>query len=361
MASNGGKERRPRAHRELAVPGRDRIFQVSASAPVARRQRRQRAVKASLATVLLATLVIGGIVGFFFVRDKFFVKNPHYALQQIEVHTDGSLPREAITKTASLELGTNLFLLKLEDAGRRLESLPQVEKADLRRNFPATVIIDIIERKPVAWLVGSPSQRETREEIVANPGSLLIDSKGALLHIRNPAAEHTALPIVRGCPSAELTPGGRVQSEAVLAALKWLSLWRESSVAMRFSADDLDVSRGYSLVATDRSGLRAIFAVEGYGADRMSYAEQFAKLEAILLECERTGQHPVAINLMVSKNTPVTFAAETPSSESGPGASPNPESSETPAATPRATAAKPPKPKPTEIPVRKALPVHPRD
>lgn len=366
MASPSGGKRRARQHREIHVAGKGAIYNVTATAPTRARVRRRRAVRTAFLTFLTLGILAGAVFGFIRVRERYFVGNPAYALKEIDVRTDGGLARDSIVKTAGLQLGINLFLVEVGEAAARLEQLPQVEKASVRRVFPGTVVIEIIERRPVAWVLPLGSH-ETREQIAANTASLFADANGKLMHIRQPAPEHVALPIVRGCPSTELRPGAQLRAEAPLAALAWLAVYKDSGVAARFSAQEIDISRGYALAVTDRLGLAVTFAVEGYGVEPATYAEQLARLDTILQECERAGQRPATINLMVAKNTPVIFAPEAGGTPGSPTPAPEPEVNATPSRstptpnkptpTPKPKSSPPPKPTPTEVPVRKALPV----
>ncbi len=345
---------KPRPSRRPPVAGKRDILAVTARPERVAAVRRRRTWKVAFATLLLGVIVLGGAYAFLHIRTRFFIENPHYELKELEVKTDGTLARDAILRAAGLELGVNLFRLDLAEAGRRLEALPQVERANLRKLFPATVVIEIVERKPVAWFVAEGAGT-SREQVVAEAHSLLADRNGVLMHVRQPSPEQAALPIVHGCSAAELQPGKTLQHEAALSALRWLAAHRDSPVAARFAVQDIDVSRGYALVARDRSGLLVTFGVEGYGLDRTRYADQLQKLDLLLGECERAGQKPTSIDLMAPKNTPVVFASPTPTVVPEVSAPPTPTPKPTP--TPGRENRTKPAPKPTEIPVRKAIPV----
>lgn len=357
VASPSGGKRRARQHREIHVAGKGAIYNVTATAPTRARVRRRQAVRTAFLTLLTLGALTGAVFGILHVYERYFVGNPAYQLKIVDVRTDGMLTREAIVRTAGLQLGINLFQINIADVARRVEQLPQVEKASLKKVFPGTVVIEITERRPVAWALPLGSQ-ETREQAAANPGSLFADARGVLMHIRQPAPEHVALPIIRGCPSAELRPGAQLRAEAPQAALAWLAVYKDSGAMARFAAQEIDISRGYALIVTDRSGLAVTFGVEGYGVDPASYADQLLRLDTILQECERSGQRPANINLMVARNTPVILAPDPTASPGKPTPAPEPEVNATPTKpTPTPKKVAPPKPTPTEIPVRKALPV----
>jgi cell division protein FtsQ len=336
------------------TPGaRRQILNVTARKDRFVQQRKSRALARIAVTFLGAALLIGAVFGALYVKDRFFLENPHYNLQDLEVKTDGTLPQDVIVKAAGLQPGVNLFKLDLADAARRLEALPQVESVRLQRSFPATVTIRIIERKPIAWMVAEGNILP-REQIVLAPDSYLADQTGMLLHLKRQLPEYAFLPIIRGCDAKDLAPGRRVDAHEGGSALELIRAHRSSLIGARFGLQEIDVSKRFGLVATDRNGLQVLFGLEDFEG-------QLKRLDVLLTEMERTGQHPASINLMVLKNTPVTLKTDG-SSEAPTAASPIPEKPPGSKSGAREPAKpKPPvsEPKSNEIPVRKAIPVRP--
>jgi hypothetical protein len=336
------------------TPGAKRqILNVTARKDRFVQQRKSRAL-ARIAVTFLAVAILGGLVfGTIYVKDRFFLENPHYNLKELEVKTDGTLPQDMIVKAAGLQPGVSLFKLDLADAARRLEALPQVESVRLQRSFPATVTIRIVERKPIAWMVADGNNLP-REQVVLAQDSYLADQTGMLLHLNRQLPEYAFLPIVRGCDPKDLAPGRRVDAHEGGSALELIRAHRDSLISARFGLQEIDVSKRFGLVATDRNGLQVLFGLEDFEG-------QLKRLDILLTEMERTGQRPVSINLMVLKNTPVTLKTDGPV-EAAPAPSPGPD--RTPAAKAGAReSGKPkspaPEPKSNEMPVRKAIPVRP--
>lgn len=317
-------------------------------------QQRKRRALARLAVMFLGlALLIGAALGIYHVKDRFFLENPHYNLRDLEVKSDGTLPQEVIVKTAGLQPGVNLFKLDLADAARRLEALPQVESVRLQRSFPSTVTIHIVERKPVAWVVAEGIE-QSREQLVQATDSFLTDQRGVLLHLKRQLPEYAFLPIIRGCSAKDLSPGHTVEAEEVRAALDLIRAHRNSLIGARFGLQEVDVSKRFGLVATDRTGLQVIFALDDFEG-------QLKRLDVLLNEMDRIGQHPTTINLLVLKNTPVTLKGDMPPE---PTASPAPALEKSPTVKPGAKEpgkgkSPAPDPKPNEVPVRRAIPVRP--
>lgn len=332
---------------------RRQILNVTARKEKFVQQRNSRALARVAVMFLCFALLVGAALGVFYVKDRFFLENPHYNLRDLEVKSDGTLPQEVIVKTAGLQPGVNLFKLDLADAARRLEALPQVESVRLQRSFPSTVTIQIVERKPVAWIVAEAND-QSREQLIQAADTFLTDQRGVLLHLRRQLPEYAFLPIIRGCPAKDLTPGQTVGAEEVRAALELIRAHRNSLMGARFGLQEVDVSKRFGLLATDRTGLQVLFGLDDFEG-------QLKRLDVLLNEMDRTGQHPTTINLLVLKNIPVTLKSEVPPE---PAASPVPTVEKSPGAksgAKEATKGKSaaPEPKPTEIPVRRAIPVRP--
>ena len=335
-------------------PGaRRQILNVTARKERFVQQRKSRALARIAVLFLCVAVLVGAGFGFLAVKDRFFLENAHYNLKDLEVKSDGTLPPEMIIKAAGLQTGVNLFKLDLADAARRLEALPQIESVRLQRSFPSTVTIQIVERKPVAWIVAEGSD-QPREQVVQATDSFLTDQRGVVLHLKRQLPEYAFLPIIRGCPAKDLASGRTVDAEEVRAALDLIRAHRNSLMGARFGLQEVDVSKRFGLLATDRTGLQVLFALDDPDG-------QLKRLDVLLNEMDRTGQRPATINLLVLKNTPVTLKTDGPAEAV---ASPTPTVEKSPTTKPGVkqpvkTKSTAPEPKPTEIPIRRAIPVRP--
>jgi hypothetical protein len=62
----------------------------------------------------------------------------------------------------------------------------------------------------------------------------------------------------------------------------------------------LDVSKGYRIDVVNDSNSRIIFAAT-------DFEDQLARLQKLLIHCSESGRALESVNLMVKRNTPVTF------------------------------------------------------
>jgi cell division septal protein FtsQ len=246
-----------------------------------------------VAKVLLVAGVFGGVYwaateGY----RRLFWENPDYALKDVQFQTDGSMPREQAIATAGLNGGRNVFAYDLNVAREALLALPQVESAELRRYLPDRIDIAVTERQPVAWVSQSVPAENARPE-----RGRLIDAKARVFQPKRTLPQQAALPCIVGAPLEDFAPGKPVHAAEVMMALELLRKVRESGA---FQVTCIDVSKGYCLLVTDHKGVTTTF-----GLDDLD--EQLKRLAVIREEAVRIGQDLKTVNVMVSRNIPVTF------------------------------------------------------
>lgn len=295
------RQQRPRARNRRLSSFRQRRQQhlldvkVRSRKAVAHRNRRVLVVFSKLA--LLVALIAGIYVGGRFAAKRFFLDNPDYKLGAIEVQTDGTLQRDQILSVTDLREGENIFRVNLARVHDRLQDLPQVDEVEVIRKLPAEIDIRIVERKPIAWI--------TTEKQMADPFSsdaaFLIDARGVLMKEKKLLPEYLGLPVVLGCDSESLEVGKTVEAPETKAALELLRLSSRSFMQTRFQIREIDVSKGYCLVVTDKNHSKVTF-----GFDNLD--TQLQRLEQFLIYSDDAHREIATVNLLVQRNIPVTFA-----------------------------------------------------
>ena len=319
-------------------------------------QHRNRRLLVVFSKIALVILLAGGIyVGARVAAKRFFIDNPDYKLSNIEVQTDGTLQRDQILNVAGLREGENIFRVNLARVHERLQELPQVDEVEVVRKLPAEIDIRIVERKPIGWI--------TSEKQIADPfasdAAFLVDARGVLMKEKKLLPEYLGLPLILGCASESLEAGKIVESPEARAALELLRLSTRSFMQTRFQIREIDVSKGYCLVVTDKNHSRVTF-----GFDNLD--TQLQRLEQFLIYSDDAHRELATVNLLVQRNIPVTFAkspAEVINETIKPEESPRimkaipVQTSPKPSATP---AKSHPAPSPTATPAAKrALPLQP--
>lgn len=206
------------------------------------------------------------------------------------------MQREQIVEAAGVREGVNIFTVNISTMRDALLQVPQIETAEVQRVLPNKIVIVVTERQPVAWVATK------RDEDAQSPGgSMLIDARGVLLGCKNQLPSYFHLPVIYGVQTAGMEPGQCLDSPEIKAALDLIRLnAADNAVQARFQATGIDVSKGYCLVATDRSHAKITF-----GLDRIDW--QLDRLMTLLDNIEQGKRELQTVNLMVQRNIPVTF------------------------------------------------------
>jgi cell division protein FtsQ len=321
MAANP-RARKPRANNarrtSLEQRRRQHVLDVAVRSQQAVRQRQQRMFVLVSKILLLLGLAAGVYYGVTRAVATLLLKNPEYNIADLQVQTDGSLSADTVLAAADLHKGTNIFLVNLGRAQARVEAIPQVKKAQITRQLPGRILIQVNERKPVAWIAPERGAL-TRQEVTASNLSYLIDANGLLLQPRKLMPQDYFLPIIRSYSGGPRSDGQETGGEEIKAALDLLRAEQDSPLAARFQIQEIDLARHFGIEATDRNGLQVLF-----GLDDMD--KQLKRLEVYLQPLDQGAEKPHTINLLAERNVPVTFYP-TPAPDAGlaaAGASPSP-------------------------------------
>src|SRR4051794_40661386 len=114
-----------------------------------------RALRLRMAVTALAvsaSLVICVFIfwkGSDFLLEQCVYTNPAFAIDRIDITTDGIIPVDQIRRWAGVKAGDNLIALDLARIKRDLEYVPLIESASVERVLPRHLVLKIIEREPI--------------------------------------------------------------------------------------------------------------------------------------------------------------------------------------------------------------------
>src|SRR5216110_2294145 len=320
--------------------------------------RARRALAVLSRVVLLAALCAAIYAGTREAARRLFFENTDYQLKTIEFQTDGTLQREQILNAADLREGENIFRINLAQVHDCIQQLPQTDEVQVMRKLPSEIDIRVVERKPVAWIT---SEKEISDPFTSDV-AFLVDARGVLMREKKLLPEYLGLPVILGCSGESLEVGKVVESPEAKTALELLRLSARSFLQMRFQIREIDVSKGYCLVVTDKNHSRVTF-----GFDNLD--TQLQRLEQFLIYSDDAHHELATVNLLVQRNIPVTFqkpATEVINETIKPEESPRvmkaiPVHAAPKSSTPSSSSAakSQPSPSPTAPPVKRALPLQP--
>jgi cell division septal protein FtsQ len=293
------RQQRPRARNRRVSNFRQRRQQHLLDVKVRSRsavQHRNRKLLVGFSKIaLVVALAFGIYVCARIAAKRFFTENPDYKLTNIEVQTDGTLQREQILSVANLREGDNIFRVNLARVQQQLQDLPQIDEVEVVRKLPSEIDIRVVERKPVGWI--------TTEKQIADPfasdAAFLIDARGVLMKEKKLLPEYLGLPLILGA-NESLQAGKIVASPEARAALELLRLSTRSFMQTRFQIREIDLSKGYCLVVTDKNHSKVTF-----GFDDLDL--QLRRLEQFLVYSDDAHREIATVNLLVQRNIPVTF------------------------------------------------------
>jgi len=199
--------------------------------------------------------------------DEFVYHNDTFAIEAVNVQTDGILPPDQLRRWAGAKPGDNLLALDLGRVKRDLELVPWIEAAAVERVLPRTLNIRVAEREPVAQILAFQAARPAGQAI---PSQFLIDRDGyVMLPYSKTPAETTPvewLPSFTGLSGAELRPGRRIETPIVHSALDFIAHFERSPMLALVELKSIDVSNPQYLQIMTAQGNDITFSLDRFEA-----------------------------------------------------------------------------------------------
>ena len=238
------------------------------------------------------------------VLDRLVFQNPAFAINRIEVQTDGDLPLAQLRRWAGVKEGDNLFALDLARVQRDLELVPWIRSAAVERVIPRTLRLSVSEREPIAttskW---QPAPRGNGLE----PTLLMLDADGFVMRPRDSwsatmssSVSNAPLPRLTGVADAELRPGRQVESEQVRAALRLVDTFDRSPMFNQVDLNEIDVATPELLRVTTYQSNDVTFALS-------SLAGQLSRWRMIHDVALGSRKGIATLDLSVSNHIPATW------------------------------------------------------
>ncbi|MCR4805076.1 MAG: FtsQ-type POTRA domain-containing protein [Clostridia bacterium] len=138
-----------------------------------------------------------------------FLNSSHFAVRHFEVQGNHYYTPAQVVQLSGLQSGVNMFFeTKTKPARDALLADPYIKTADIERDPPSTIKIDLVERREYA-------------AVPYGEQYVLIDREGTVLRI---AGSEPALPILGNMSIVEMTPGNPLQVEQTYLLTDTLSL-----------------------------------------------------------------------------------------------------------------------------------------
>lgn len=234
--------------------------------------------------------------------DCLVYENKAFAIQQIDLQTDGVLAVDQLRRWAGVKPEDNLMALDLGRVKRDLELIPLVQSVSVERVLPHTLRIRVIEREPCAQ-INVPRPRSNGGIEIA---TLQIDAEGYVLvpaearQRSTPAPPPGDLPLLAGINANELQPGRRLTMPQVQAVLQLIAAFEFSPMAGLAELKRIDVSTPEVLVITTGQGSEITFGL----AD---IEQQLRRWQAVFIAGQKQGKAISSLDLAIANNNPARW------------------------------------------------------
>ena len=227
----------------------------------------QSSMRAWVVAKLIALLLLFGASGLLY----HVAASDGFRIERVVVIGTQMIPAAEIERAAAVT-GLNIFWVREEEVGHRLQAIAAVQSARARTVLPDLLEVRIVERAPVAvWQNGGMSY--------------LVDSEGRVLQATD---RPVSLPTIHDVGPEPIQAGSRVDRDALTTMFQLQKLLpRVSGLTPR----ELEYGPDTGVTVVQDIGPRIRFG----GDDDLEW--KVSALIAVRREIDRTGQHPELIDL----------------------------------------------------------------
>ena len=233
---------------------------------------------------------------------KLVYENNAFAIQQLDVQTDGNIAVNQLCRWAGLQPRQNLLALDLGRIKRNLELVPLIQTVSVERVLPRTLRICVTERESIAQVnVPRPGPGGGIEIVTFQldpEGYVMLPLEIRRVGAANPATE--LLPSVFGLDPRELQPGRRIDLPQLQAAPQLIVAFEQSSMAGLIDLKSIDVAAPDILLVKTGQASEIIFAPS-------DIEQQLRRCRAIFDLAQRLGKAVATLDLAVTNSVPVCW------------------------------------------------------
>ena len=266
----------------------------------ARGRRRWKAgLKLFLRLVLVGGALLGVVWGGLWVWTYFMEVNKSFSLEEVHLQTNGSLKTEEVKAILGLDEQKNILLLDINKCRETLLARSDIAEATIYRELPNVLVIDLVERVPMAWLeypVGKVYATKQK-------GGWMVDSTGYIFaSVDGQKQAYKDLPVLELPPSllADYVLGQSINNDAVKRSLSFLRVSKDFIPLGLPMILHVSFPNEWSMLARFSNGMEITFGL--FEPER-----QLNQLLTILHYAETTGRHVKSAHLLLKKNIPVVL------------------------------------------------------
>jgi cell division protein FtsQ len=202
--------------------------------------------------LLVASGVIAAVGGAVWGAHAYITTSSRFAVAAVEIRGNARLSTDAVRGMLRVRAGDNVFAADLRAEATALEAEPWIRSAEVRRELPDRIVVELEERVAAA--------------VVALDALYYADAQG--VPFRRCDEDYAAeLPLVTGLDRDAFAPGAAGPS-TVRAALATLATWRAAPT--RPAADEIHVDASGVLAVRTQDGVTISLGRLGTDATRIA-------------------------------------------------------------------------------------------
>ncbi len=269
-----------------------------------------RAARARMIALGLVTL-FAGVAGVYLAwrasewgLNALLYENKAFAIQQIDVQTDGVIALDQLRRWTGVPPGQNLFALDLASVRRNLELVSMIQSVSLEKILPHILRVRVCEREPLAQL-NIPRPRpsggiEIAPFYVDGEGYVLLPLSAAQCAAASWNQANDELPLIQGLNANEVQPGRRLESAQARAALLLLLAFERSPMQGLADVKKIDVSSPSVLIVQTAQGGEITFGLADLD-------QQLRRWQAVFEAGQKANKAIASLDLAVSNNIPASW------------------------------------------------------
>lgn len=263
----------------------------------------RRALGSLFRVILIGGLAIAAVWGVWRGIESGLLENEDFRLQQLVLNDNPAIDEIRLLEVTQIDLQGSLFDCDPDRIEAQLVALPEVSSAEVVREFPGDLTIDVRIRQPYLWVACEPAGIEPR-----TVGSgLLVDRNGRLFPASSGMmTQAAALPVIHlRNDDGVLTPGERIEHDDYHRALRLLQVAERQLPEALEWVESIELHKSWGCKLHTRDGIVATF-----GHDELE--RQMTDFLSAVEHARGKGDRIATISLVGRRNLPVTFHSTAP-------------------------------------------------
>jgi cell division protein FtsQ len=207
-------------------------------------------------------LIVAAVAAVLLGAVRWVTTSPRFAVEAIDVRGASRVPAARILAAAAIVPGANLWTIDTRSVVARIESMPEIRRADLVRELPNRVSIIVEERRPFT---------------LVHAGRLhWMDEDGRVLG-EEARAVSPEVPVISGLSEDELASMRTSPGPKARAAIALIRALLRSGSTLTAEISEIDMSRAEGPVLYTVDGVEVRLGAE-------EWDERLARLEGVLAQ-----------------------------------------------------------------------------